>query len=157
MHQWGRRAERLAPLLNSPVGHEDDDPRSSHSLPRLAFFRANPQWTSTARRAVAHSISFARRYAEQGDFEVSGRALESVILINTSYVAAKGKTFFASNAIFEIPEASDAFINDTLEHLRRLARVSTGRGDEEATCKILATIAALVQTYLSIDYATRQT
>src|SRR6202011_1423240 len=57
LHQWGRRAERLAPLLNSPVGHEDDDPRSSHSLPRLAFFRANPQWTSTARRAVAHSIS----------------------------------------------------------------------------------------------------
>jgi hypothetical protein len=97
-------------------------------------------WTGTARLAVAHAISFARRYAEQGDFEVSGHALQSVILINASYVAAKGKTFFVSNPIFDIPEASDGFINDTLEHLRRLARISTVRGDEEATRQILTTM-----------------
>jgi hypothetical protein len=141
LHQWARRAQRMAPLLNLPVEREEDeDLRAQHDLARLAFFRANPLWTGTARLAVAHAISFARRYAEQGDFEVSGHALQSVILINASYVAAKGKTFFVSNPIFDIPEASDGFINDTLEHLRRLARISTVRGDEEATRQILTTM-----------------
>ena len=160
LHQWARRAQRMTPLMNLPIEHEDkeeEDFRSKHDLPRLAFFRANPAWSSSARRAVAHAVSFARRYAEQGDFEVSGRALEAVILINACYVGAKGKTFFASNPIFDIPETSDGFISDTLEHLRRLARVSTVRGDEEATRQILATMAALVQTYMAIDYAGRGT
>jgi hypothetical protein len=158
LHQWARRAQRMAPLLNPPVEREeDDDLRAQHDLARLVFFRANPLWTGTARRAVAHAISFARRYAEQGDFEVSGHALQAVILINASYVAAKGKTFFASNPMFDISETSDGFINDTLEHLRRFARVSTVRGDEEATRQILTTMATLVQTYMAIDYATRGT
>jgi hypothetical protein len=88
---------------------------------------------------------------------VSGRALEVVILINASYVAAKGKTFFASNPVFDIPQASDGFINETLEHLRRLARTSTVHGDEDTIRQILAAIATLVQTYMTIDYAARYT
>jgi hypothetical protein len=157
LRRWARRAERMAPLLDLPVEDGNGDPGSKHDLPRLAFYRANPLWTATARRAVAHAVSFARRYADQDDFAVSGVALNSVVVINTSYIAAKGKTFFASNPIFNIPEASDAFINDTLEHLRRLAHASTGRGDEEATRQVLATMAALVQVYLSIDYANHDT
>jgi hypothetical protein len=151
LRQWSRRSERMKPLLPpSEVG----DLSSKHDVARFAFFRANPFWTSTARRAVAHAISFARRYAEQGDFEVSGLALQAVIVINTGYVAAKGKTFFEPNPIFDLPEVSDGFINETLEHLRRLAHISIGRVDEEATRQVLATFAALVQTYLTIDYAT---
>jgi hypothetical protein len=156
LHQWARRVQRMAPLLNLPAEHkEDDDLRYKHDLPRLAFLQANPLWTSVARRAVAHAVSFARSYAEQGDFEVSGCALEAVILINASYVAAKGKTFFLSNPIFDISQASDGFINETLEHLRRLARVSTVHGDEEAMRQILAAMARLVQAYMAIDYAAR--
>ncbi|WP_148221490.1 DUF2254 domain-containing protein [Bradyrhizobium sp. BTAi1] len=153
LKRWARRAERMAPLVNFSGKDGSEDSRSTHDLPRLAFFRANPQWTVTARRAVAHAISFARRYAEQDDFAVSARALEAVVLVNASYVAAKGKTFFQANPIIEIPEATDAFINDTLEHLRRLSRVSIGRGDEEGTRQILTTFGGLVQTYLTIDYA----
>jgi hypothetical protein len=88
---WGRRAERIALLLSSPLPKEADEPDSKYDLPRLAFFRANPLWTAKARRAVAHAVSFARRYAEQDDLAVSGRALEAVIVVNASYVAAKGK------------------------------------------------------------------
>jgi hypothetical protein len=157
LRRWARRAERMAPLLDLPVEDGNDDSGSKHDLPRLAFYRANPIWTARARRAVAHAVSFARRYAEQDDFAVSGVALNSVVVINTSYIAAKGKTFFASNPFFDIPEASDAFINDTLEHLRRLAHASTGRRDEEATRQVLATMAALVQVYLGIDYANHDT
>jgi hypothetical protein len=149
LQRWSRRAERLAPLL--PFRHDGAPPKLD--LRRLAFYKANPQWTVQAKRAVAHAISFARRYAEQNDFEVSGLALRIIVAINLSYIAAKGKTFVASNPIFDIPDASDAFINDALEHLRRLARISTSRQSEEGTRQVLATMAALAQVYLAIDYS----
>jgi hypothetical protein len=156
LHHWARRAQRMAPLLNLPFEHkEKDDLRSDHDLPRLTFFQANPLWTNAARRGVADAISFARRYAEQGDPEVCARALETVILINASYVAAKGTTFFASNPVFDIPQSTDGFINETLEHLRRLAQVSIVRGDEDAIRQTLAAMATLVQIYMTIDYAAR--
>jgi hypothetical protein len=90
----------------------------------LSFFSANSYWTNIARQGLAHSVSYSRRYAEQGDYEVSDQALRAIVLINASYVAAKGKTFFNSNAIFDIPQASDPFINETLEHLRRLMQIN---------------------------------
>jgi len=160
LQRWARRADRMAPLLEVPAQEESDedgDGRSSHDLARVVFYRANPLWSNKAKRDVAHAVSFARRYAEQGDFEVSAAALNSVVAINTTYVAAKGKTFFASNPIFDIPDASDAFLNDTLEHLRRLAHASSERGDEEATRQIFAAMALLVQAYLSIDYGVQDT
>ncbi|SIO26110.1 hypothetical protein SAMN05443247_03241 [Bradyrhizobium erythrophlei] len=158
LRQWARRSQRMAPLLNVPAADEaNHDRHSKHDLARMAFFRANPIWTSVARRAVSHAISFARRYSEQGDFEVSGGALQAVVLINASYVAAKGRTFFASNPIFDIPESSDGFINSTLEHLRRFEQISTARGEEDAIRQILIAIAKLVQTYVEIDYAVRHT
>lgn len=156
LQRWARRADRMSPLLNIPPQERDHDGNGhpSHDLARVVFYRANPLWTNKAKRDVAHAISFARRYAEQGDFEVSAAALNSVVSINTTYVAAKGKTFFASNPIFDIPDASDPFINDTLEHLRRLAHSATARGDEEATRQIFAAMSVLVQVYMRIDYGT---
>jgi hypothetical protein len=158
LRRWPRRAQRMASLSNAPAkGKKEDDHSSKHDLPRLAFFKANPQWISEARRAMAHAVSFARRYAEQGDFEVSGRALEVVVLINATYVATKGRTFFVSNPLFETSHANDGFINEALEHLRRFAHTSTSRGDEEAIRQALRTIAALVQVYMTIDYAAPHT
>ncbi|WP_316229602.1 hypothetical protein [Bradyrhizobium sp. SZCCHNR1070] len=154
LRRWARRAERLAvPLLQNSLNEKGEVGDVKYDRPRLAFLRANPQWTVTARRAVGHCVSFARRYAEQDDFAVSGRALEAVIVINASYVHEKGRTFFQSNPIVDVPEASDVLINDTLEHLRRLVRASIGRADEEATRQVLTTIAALVRVYLTIEYA----
>ncbi|WP_145927619.1 DUF2254 domain-containing protein [Bradyrhizobium neotropicale] len=158
LRSWARRSERLAPLLNLRArGDEPGEDRPKYDLSRVAFFKANPLWTSEARRAVAHATSFARRYAEQGDYEVSSRALEVVVLINACYVDAKGRTFLASNPIFDASYASDGFINETLEHLRRLAHVSTTRGDEDAIRQVFTTIATLVQTYMTIDYSERFT
>jgi hypothetical protein len=99
-------------------------------------------------------MSFARRYAEQGDYEVSSSALNAVLLINESYVGAKGKTFFAHNPVLDIPQATDGFINDTLEQLRQLAHTATARGDEEQIRQVLTALAGLVKIYMAIDYAT---
>jgi hypothetical protein len=121
LRRWARRAERMAPLLaiqNNAAG------RSRHDLARLVFFQANPQWTIVAKQALAHAISFARRYAEQGDYEVAGSALTAVVAINGHYIEAKGKTFFAPNLLFVVPQATDDFINETLEHLRRTVQAA---------------------------------
>ena len=147
---WDRRARRMAPLLTVPEG---DGGRSRHDLQRLVFFQANPLWTRVAHQAVSYAMSFARRYAEQGDFEVSGGALTTVVFINAAYVAAKGRTFFAPNAFFDIPQANDGFINDSLEQLRQAVQAAAARGDEVPLRQLLATFSTLVQTYMAIDYS----
>jgi hypothetical protein len=149
LRRWMRRAQRMAPLVDAPK--EDGGP--THDLPRLAFFRANAQWTRVARQAVSNAVSFARRYAEQGDYEVAGSALTAVVVINAEYIAAKGKTFFAPNPIFDIPLATDGFINETLEHLRRAVQAATTRHEEEPLRQLLAALSALVRTYIVIDYS----
>jgi hypothetical protein len=149
-----RRANRVAPLLDHAEDAQPPDPlRSNHDMPRMVFFQANPSWTVVSRQAVTHAVSFARRYAEQGDYEVANNALLAVAVINTGYVEAKGKTFFARHLLFENPQATDAFINDTLDHLRQLAQVATTRGDEAQIRQIFAAMANLVQVYMRIDYA----
>ena len=89
-------------------------------------------------------MSFARRYAEQGDYEVSGAALNAVIGINAAYVKSKGKTFYANNPFFDNPLSSDSVVNDTLEHLRQNVQSGLARQDEQQIEQTLQTIAALV-------------
>src|SRR5262249_11040080 len=70
LRSWVRRANRIALLLTRADETQPPDPlRSGHDIPRMAFFQANPYWASTSQQAVTHAISFARRYAEQGDYE----------------------------------------------------------------------------------------
>ena len=99
-------------------------------------------------------MSFTRRYAEQGDHEVSGAALSAIININRLYVEAKGKTFFTNHLLMDNPLTTDGFINDTLEHLRQNIRVGITRGDEQQIEQTFQAMAALVQVYLQIDYST---
>jgi hypothetical protein len=119
----------------------------------MAFFQANPYWASTSQQAVTHTISFACRYAEQGDYEVARSALHAVTLINASYIKAKGKTFFPYHPLSGISQVTDNFISETIEHLRVLAQGATSRGDEEQIRQIFAALENLVQVYMQIDYA----
>jgi hypothetical protein len=154
MRAWVRRANRVAPLLDRAEDAQPPDSlRSNHDMPRMVFFQANPSWTIVSQQAVAHTVSFARRYAERGDYEVANNSLLAVAVINTKYVEAKVKTFFKRHLLFENPQVTDAFINDTLEHLHQLAQFATTRGDEEQIKQIFAAMASLVQVYARIDYA----
>lgn len=152
---WQRRAKRAMPLLeqeeNADVTPSPMD--STHDLARTTFFQINNRWTDGAKRAVQHAMSFARRYAEQGDHEVSGASLNAVIGINAAYINTKGKTFYANNPFIDNPLASDGFINDTLEHLRKNIQSGIARRDEQQIEQTLQAMAALVQVYLGIDYS----
>ena len=98
-------------------------------------------------------MSFARRYAEQGDYEISAEALNAVVGINAAYIDAKGKTFYANNPFVDHPLSSDSFINDTLECLRQNLQSGIARRDEQQTEQTLQTMAALVRVFLGIDYS----
>jgi len=156
MKVWVRRAQRAAPLIEGSEATETDQEaplRSAHDLKRTTFFQLNPQWTMRTQQAILHAISFARRYAEQGDYEISNAALNAVVAINAAYIEAKGNTFFAHHWIADNPFAMDGFVNDTLERLRQNVRIGLSRGDEQHIVQTLQAMAALVAVYLGIDYS----
>ncbi len=156
MRNWDRRAHRVAPLLESraeTISKQTPLLDVEQYLPRLAFFQLNPHWTDGARQAILHAVSFARRFAEQGDHEVSAAALSVIVQINAAYVEVKRKTFFSIDPFFYNPLATDVFIDETLEHLRQNVRVGLSRGDEQLIEQTFKTLAQLVLVYLKIDYA----
>lgn len=155
LRTWARRAQRAMPLLEreEPASATSSPTDSTHDLARTAFFQINNRWTDGAKRAIRHAMSFARRYAEQGDYEVSGAALNAVVGINAAYIESKGKTFYANNPFVDNPLSSDSFFNDTLEHLRQNAQSGIARRDEQQIEQTLQAMAALVQVYLGIDYS----
>ena len=152
---WEKAAKRAAPLLKNQKEKKGEDQKQQveHDMERVAYYQINPGWTAAALRGVAHCVSFSRRYAEQGDYEVSGFALNAILAINSSYIKAKGKTFFSQNYLIDNPFSSDGFINDTLEHLRQNVRIAVLRGDEQQIEQTFQAMEKLCRIYLDIDYA----
>lgn len=155
LRTWAKRAQRAMPLLEreESASAASSPSDSTHDMARTAFFQINNRWTDGTKRAIRHAMSFARRYAEQGDYEVSGAALNSVVGINAAYIDSKGKTFYANSPLVENPFSSDGFINDTLEHLRQNVQSGIARRDEQQIEQTLQAMAALVRVYLGIDYS----
>lgn len=155
LQAWSTRARRAAPLI-TPSNQEAQPPgslQSSHDIARATFFQVNAHWTAFARRAILHCVSYTRRYAERGDYEVSDAALNAIIFIQIAYVKTKGKTFFTNHLIMDNPLSTDGFINDTLEHLRQNVQIGISRGDEQQIEQTFQAMAALSRVYLNIDYA----
>jgi hypothetical protein len=143
----------LAPLAEQK--NPERDLGSTHDTTRLVFFQANPHWTDIARRAVTYAVGFARRFSEENDYTVAGAALQTVVALNTKYIEAKGRTFFARNPLINTPLTRDAFMADTLEHLRLLSQSALSRRDEDQMRQTFATFTSLVGVYSTIDYASK--
>ncbi len=121
MRSWGKRADRFSPLLKV-----EPSPDASQDTARATFFRMHTHWERGARETLSHTLAFARRYAEQGEYDVSALALNGLLGINSRYIDIRGKTFFPSNPFFTNPLTAEPFISDTLEQLRRLALSAQG-------------------------------
>ncbi len=156
LRKWSGRARRAAPLIKESDDLESGlspSVRSTHDIKRIVYFRLNPWWTNEAKQAVLYATSYAGQYAEQGDYEVSGTALTAIVNINRAYIEAKGKTFFTSDFLFNNPLSTDAFINETLECLKRNLNLALSRKDELQTTQTLQAMALLTSEYLEIDYS----
>lgn len=151
---WDRAVERTTPILRANANTEPKDEQNGgrYDMGRVTYFQLFPNWTASAEQAISYCITFSRRYAEQGDHEVSRIALNGIVAINALYINTKGKTFFSNNYIFDNPLASDSFLTNTLEHLRQNVQVAISRKDEQFIEQNLESLFQLTQLYLSIEY-----
>lgn len=148
---WTIRGTRMAPLLeeeNAPKDHNQPEYDST----RMLFFKANPHWTMQAQQAILHAISFSRRYAKEGDHEVSAAALNAIIHIHAAYVTAKGRTFFSNDGLLDNPLVTDGFLNETLEQLRQNVQMALADKNEQQLEQNFQTFTALLQVYVGIQY-----
>ena len=152
---WRRWAERVSLVIKTEekIDYRPPPAATTHDLARASLFKTIPGWDKGARQKIQHAISLARRYAEQGDYDVSEHALDAVININRAYIDTKGKTFFAYYPFFYNPLVDDGFIDNTLEHLRKNVQHGIARQDEQQIEQILQAMANLVKVYLDIDYS----
>ena len=151
---WDRAVKRTTPIFreNANTETEDEGIRSKYDKDRVTYFQLHPNWTASAEQAISYCITFSSRYAEQGDHEVSRVALNGIVAINALYIKTKGKTFFSNNYYIDNPLASDGFLTNTLEHLRKNVQVGISRKDEQFIEQNLQSLLQLTQLYLSIEY-----
>ena len=94
---WDKAVKRATPIFRENAKTEDDEEiRRKYDMDRVTYFQLHPNWTAPAEQSISYCITFSRRYAEQGDHEVSRVALNGIVAINALYIKTKGKTFFQS-------------------------------------------------------------
>lgn len=147
--------KRISPMFSkdADTNNAESESPSKHDLNRVLYFRTHTNWTVLAERAILYCITFSRRYAEQGDQEVSRVALYGIVEIHKAYIKTKGKTFYSNNYLFDNPLASDSFLTNTLEHLRQNVQIGISRRDEQFIEETLHCLTQLTHLYLLIDYA----
>lgn len=146
------RVNKAEPLLRLNLTNENIN--STHDMPRVLYYKANPNWHSHVLKAVSYCINYSRRYADQGDHEISGQALGCLILVNTSYIQCKGKTFFSDSPLIPNPESHDPIISETLEQLRQNVQIGLSKGDELFIQANFRALTELAEIYYNIDYST---
>ncbi|MCD0501234.1 DUF2254 domain-containing protein [Achromobacter sp. MY14] len=157
VRRWSRLADKAEILLHkeTPPGEGDDGIEFHFNASKAYFFQVNDHWTKAAGQAIHYAISYAKRFAEQGDYEVTEYAFERVSQINATYCAAKHGTFVGSNPLFEMPGTTDGFINISLEQLRQTMQTALAKGDERLGESTLRAIGGLYGVYLKIEYPGR--
>jgi hypothetical protein len=150
LDRWAGRANRAHLVMSNDTA--TDSQGTTVDIPRSAFFHLHPRWTHVARQSIDHAMSLTRYYAERGDHEVSGAALNTLVSINVAYIRAKGHTFFSTNALLDHPFSTDPLLNHTLELLRQNAQIGLSRADEQQLEHTFRALAALAEAYATIAY-----
>lgn len=153
IRRWSRRFDWLTPLVKAEenkTGWRRGEPELD--VRRAAIMNINKGWDISVRKTIAQAIAFSRQAAERGDLEVSAAALSSVVQLNRSYIAAKGRTFQARAIMIDNPMVTDGTVNATLEELRRVRAAAISRADEPHLEQLYDTHLALIETYLEIEY-----
>lgn len=154
MNIWNKRATRSKFLIK--INEKKNlGLNASYDLQKLRYFDINPHWTSELKTNIDYLVYFTRRYAKEGDYEISDQALRAIILIQKCYVDVKAKTFFSLNLFFDNPQTSDDFINSTLEHLRQNIETGIISKDERLIIQTLKALGELIKVYLCIDYSNK--
>lgn len=156
LQRWSRLADKAAMLLRGDLQPTTDaDTEFPFNAPKAHFYRINAHWSTSAGQAIHYAISYAKRFAEQGDYDVTDDAFKRIVHINATYCAAKHGTFVGSNPFFEMPGVTDGLINSSLEQLRQTMQAALAMGDERLAGSALRAIEGLYEVYLLIEYPGR--
>lgn len=154
--KWGRLADSASILLEEDRAANPGDERNQFNASRAAFYKANASWVTSTLEAIHYSVSYAKRFAGQGDYDVTDFAFRQLVQINAAYCEAKRGAFVGSNPFFEMPGVSDQAINTSLEQLRQTVQDALSKGDERLVDSALRTFLALYGVYLCIEYPGRE-
>ena len=98
---WDRAVKRTTPIFRANANTEEEEEfRGKYDMDRVTYFQLHPNWTASAEQAISYCITFSRRYAEQGDHEVSQVALNGIVAINALYIKTKGENVFLKQLYF---------------------------------------------------------
>ena len=158
LRKWSRLADNAAILLREAQApmFPEANAEFQFNVPKAKFYQFNAHWSTSTRQAIDYSISYAKRFAGQGDHEVTDSAFHHLMLINAAYCAAKHGTFVGSNPFFDMPEVSDNTINTSLEQLRQTMQDALSKGDERLAESTLRAFGGLYGVYLGIEYPGRE-
>lgn len=158
LRKWSRLADNASILLREGVAPAAKAVGEEIQLDesKAAFYQANPQWVTVTHQAIHYGISYAKRFASQGDYEVTDAAFHHLILINAAYCAAKNGTFIGGHGFFAASGESDQTINTALEQLRQMMHDALSKGDERLAESTVRAFGGLYGVYLGIDYSGRE-
>ncbi|WP_353231996.1 hypothetical protein [Pseudomonas helleri] len=158
LRKWSRLADHATILMKKGAVPEAnvDGEGFRFNKTKAAFYQANPQWVSVTHQAIHYGIAYAKRFASQGDYEVTDSAFHHLMLINAAYCAAKNGTFVDGNGFFAVAGESDHTINTALEQLRQTMQDALSRGDERLAESTIRAFGGLYGVYLGIDYSGRE-
>jgi|TARA_R100000049_G_scaffold4346_1_gene9876 hypothetical protein len=157
LQRWDRLANRTAILLEeAPQANTANNDADLHfNAAKAHFYQVNTHWSKSAEQAIHYAISYAKRFAEQGDYEVTEHAFKCIMVINAAYCTAKRGTFVGSVPFFEVPGVTDSFINNSLEQMRQTTQAALAKGDERLAESTLRSIGGLYSVYLMVEYPGR--
>ncbi|MCH8615899.1 hypothetical protein LZ016_07275 [Sphingomonas sp. SM33] len=144
--RWDRRARWAEPLLDKQQADGKFDQL------RYTISQVDPRLRIAADKGLKHSVALARKLSDQGDAIAAESALQTVVVINQLYVAARGRSFFASTLIGDNEHVHDPIITHSIEAIKNYYRSALGRRDEEQMISALGTLKALAGAYLGIEY-----
>ncbi|MGI4840971.1 MAG: hypothetical protein ACRYF9_25555 [Janthinobacterium lividum] len=156
LRKWRRLADHASILLEEDCATDLCDEQNQFNASKAAFFNTNTSWANSTLEAIHYTVSYAKRFAGQGDYDVTEFAHRQLVQINAAYCQAKQGAFVGSNLFIEMPGGSDQTINTTLEQLRQTMQDALSKGDERLAESTLRTFAALYGIYLGIAYPGRE-
>lgn len=155
IYKWNSLFSKSVVLVNEEPSSKSNREKSGieFNATKAGFFNVNASWDKNLKQAIHYAISYSKRFAEQGDYEVTDYAFDCVMRLNAAYCDIKNGTFVGSIPFFEISNNNvDGVINTSLEQLRQTMQGALAKGDERLAGSTLRGICGLYGVYLAIDY-----
>ena len=148
---WERRAKRARPVIEHAAGSVPKL-ESNFDAVKSVYWLRHPHWVHELERALHNFTALAGTYANNGDHQISGQAINAIPELLKAYIQTRRGTFFPENPIYQTGNSTDAFINKVLENLKIQFEMSLKRDDEEHCEHCITAMSRSAQVLAHIDY-----